>query len=65
VTTCGSSYDDELYADSGNDSVCGNAGDDIIYARLSNGDTIDGGDGVDVLYASGSEVSVNYVEYII
>ncbi|HSV14209.1 MAG TPA: hypothetical protein VLI90_08110 [Tepidisphaeraceae bacterium] len=61
----GSAFDDELYADSGNDSVCGNAGDDIVYARLSNGDTIDGGDGTDVLYASGSEVSVNYVEYVI
>jgi Ca2+-binding RTX toxin-like protein len=60
----GSDYDDQIYGDQGTDSLCGNGGNDSFYARQGSEDVIEGGAGVDILYANGSEADVSTVEYI-
>ena len=63
-TLIGSEYDDQLYGDQGADSLVGNGGNDTFYCRDGSQDIVDGGTGMDIVYANGTEAGLTNVEYV-
>lgn len=60
-TLLGEDGADSLYGSVGNDVLLGGAGNDRIYIGLSSGvDSIDGGDGYDIVQASADNVTLRY-----
>lgn len=62
-TVYGSLFNDQIYGDGGNDVLYGGDGDDSFYPNGSG--EIDGGEGYDIIYASGYDGTTTGIEEII